>query len=167
VLEVDQEAEDGLRQGEGDFKRITDLFEKVKDALTPKALKKFTGGGKKVADTRTFAQKVTDERAALPQSRKEIFGLQNTSKDKSLSENLGEVRKNVTEAIKEDYGKDFKEELAKEKRKNLGKKVDDKTGEVVDWLTESDDDVQASGRPVPPPPIFDQAASGKRISGSL
>jgi len=110
------------------FKRLTDGFDKIKDALTPKALKRFTGSGKNTVDaveeSRTFASRVAKARDELPESRKHIFALEDTAKNKSLTDNLSQVKDNVVQRIKEGYGKDFQEALTKEKRKFYGKMAD-------------------------------------------
>ncbi|MEV6906318.1 hypothetical protein [Amycolatopsis sp. NPDC051071] len=170
-------------KAKGLFKRLTDGFEKIKDALTPKALKKFTGGGKKAADGGTFASRVTDARNDLPESRKHIFGLEGTAKDKSLSENLNQVKENLVTRGKDKYGEDFRENLTKEKRKAIGKKVDEKVGDLFGEDEEPPSrkapspagfvgPYSAAGAPQSTPesegepPIFDQQG-GQRISGSL
>ncbi|QXV60675.1 WXG100 family type VII secretion target [Amycolatopsis sp. TNS106] len=175
-------------RAKGLFKRLTDGFDKIKDALTPKALKKFTDGGKKAVDgagDTTFASKVAEARKELPESRKHIFGLEDTSKDKSLTENLAQVKENVTGRLKDKYGEDFQANLTKEKRKALGKKIDET---VEDTFGEEDEPpskkaltpagvmgpYSAAGAPqksapedlAAEPPIFEQQG-GQRISGSL
>ncbi|MFE5563824.1 WXG100 family type VII secretion target [Amycolatopsis japonica] len=176
-------------KAKGLFKRLTDGFDKIKDALTPKALKKFTGGGKKAVDApgdTTFASKVAEARKDLPESRKHIFGLEGTAKDKSLTENLAQVKENMTGRLKEKYGEDFQSNLVKEKRKAIGKKIDETVGDVL-----GEEEEPPSKKAPPPagvmgpysaagvpqkspdpeneaaePPIFDQQG-GQRISGSL
>ncbi|WP_244162612.1 hypothetical protein [Amycolatopsis regifaucium] len=177
-------------KAKGLFKRLTDGFDKIKDALTPKALKKFTGGGKNAVDgageTTTFASKVAEARKDLPDSRKHIFGLENTTKDKSLTENLSQVKENLTDRLKDRYGEDFQSNLTKEKRKFIGKKIDETTGDVLGEDEEPPSRKAPSSAGVMGPysangapqtsaeredepaeaPIFDQHG-GQRISGSL
>ncbi len=136
-------------KAKGLFKRLTDGFEKIKDALTPKALKKFVGSGKKAADVaeegKTFAAKVEKARADLPESRKHIFTLEDTAKAKGLTGNLSQVKENLVERVKDQYGEDFQENLTKEKRKFYGKMVDGALG---------DSDEEPPSRKVQPPAGF-------------
>ncbi|ONF62929.1 WXG100 family type VII secretion target [Amycolatopsis keratiniphila] len=176
-------------KAKGLFKRLTDGFDKIKDALTPKALKKFTGGGKKAVDSpvdTTFASKVAEARKDLPETRKHIFGLEGTAKDKSLTDNLAQVKENMTGRLKEKYGEDFQSNLVKEKRKAIGKKIDETVGDVFGEEEEPPSKkapppagvmgpYSAAGAPqkspdsenqAAEPPIFEQQG-GQRISGSL
>ncbi|WP_340685760.1 hypothetical protein LCL61_05065 [Amycolatopsis coloradensis] len=176
-------------KAKGLFKRLTDGFDKIKDALTPKALKKFMGSGKKATDgagDTTFASKVAEARKDLPESRKHIFGLEGTAKDKSLAENLAQVKENMAGRLKENYGQDFQANLTKEKRKAIGKKIDETAGDVLGEEEEPPSKkapspagvmgpYSAAGAPknssdpenqAAEPPIFDQQG-GQRISGSL
>lgn len=177
-------------KAKGLFKRLTDGFDKIKDALTPKALKKFTGGGKSAADSAgessTFASKVAEARKDLPESRKHILGLEDTAKSKSLTENLSQVKENMVSRLKDGYGEDFQANLTKEKRKLIGKKIDETAGDVLGEDEEPPSrkaatpagvmgPYSAAGAPqnsaepekgTAEPPIFDQQG-GQRISGSL
>ncbi|WP_037334073.1 WXG100 family type VII secretion target [Amycolatopsis sp. MJM2582] len=179
-------------KAKGLFKRLTDGFDKIKDALTPKALKKFTGGGKKAVDaaeeSKTFADKVAKARADLPESRKHIFALEDTAKKNGLGKNLSQIKDNVVERVKDEYGDDFRENLTKEKRKFYGKMADGVIGGSDEEPPSQKASppagfigpYSASGAPQnAPEPVYEKAAAdddetpifdqpgGNRISGSL
>lgn len=153
------------------FHRISDIFRRVKGALKrgaeslPGPLKKVGGLIKdEPRDTRTFLEKVRDERPDRKQWKDIV------SSDKSIGENLkdigeefrNDVREEFGEKFGEDFGKDLKEDAKKEWRKESRKKkaegLDEWAGEDEDELSDQETTVQ--------PPVFDSPGA-RRISGSI
>lgn len=152
------------------FHRIGDIFRRVKGALKrgaenlPGPLKKVGGLIKdEPRDTRTFLEKVRDERPAR-NKWKDIV-----SSDKPLGENLENVgrefrndaRKEFGDKFGEDFGKDLWDDAKKEWRKESRKK---RAEGVDDWAGGDDD--SAEEQPAVQPPVFGQPGS-QRISGSI
>jgi len=123
------------------FKRLTDIFARVKTALTPKALKKLAGGGETVAAGAKkefdFAQSVAKHWDDAPKS-------------------VGDVLKEGGKKVTADFKEEFQQEYGKEKLKGRAAKVDDLLGGA------DEPETLAPAQP----PIFDQPG-GNRISGSL
>jgi hypothetical protein len=153
------------------FHRISDIFRRVKGALK-RGAESLPGSLKKVGklikdeprDTRTFLEKVKDERPDRKRW-KEIV-----SADKPLGENLenvgkefrGDVRKEFGEKFGEDFGKDVRDDAKKEWRKESRKK---KAEGLDDWAGGDDDDAPEKETTVQPP-VFEQPGT-HRISGSI
>lgn len=153
------------------FHRISDIFRRVKGALKrgaeslPGPLKKVGGLIKdEPRDTRTFLEKVRDERPDRKQWKDIV------SSDKSIGENLkdigeefrNDVREEFGEKFGEDFGKDLKEDAKKEWRKESRKK---KAEGLDEWAGE-DEDESSDKETTVQPPVFDSPGA-RRISGSI
>jgi hypothetical protein len=154
------------------FHRIGDIFRRVKGALKrgaenlPGPLKKVGGLIKnEPRDTRTFLEKVRDERPER-QKWKDVV-----SSDKTLGENLenagkefrSDVRKEFSEKFGDGFGKDVWDDAKKEWRKESRKK---KAEGLDDWLGGDDDDAPEKKETTDRPPVFEQPGT-QRISGSI
>lgn len=155
------------------FHRISDIFRRVKGALKrgaeslPGPLKKVGGLIKdEPRDTRTFLEKVRDERPDRKQWKDIV------SSDKSIGENLkdigeefrNDVREEFGEKFGEDFGKDLKEDAKKEWRKESRKK---KAEGLDEWAGEDEDEDESSDKETTvQPPVFDSPGA-RRISGSI
>ncbi|WP_410562907.1 WXG100 family type VII secretion target [Amycolatopsis sp. cmx-4-61] len=152
------------------FHRITDIFGRVKGALK-RGAESLPGPLKKVGklikdeprDTRTFLEKVRDERPVRKKLRDTV------SSDKSLGENLKdvgtEIRKDARKEFGEKFGEDFGKELWDDAKKEWRKESRKKKAEGVDdWL--GGDDGEAPDEESGPPPVFEQPGT-QRISGSI
>lgn len=155
------------------FHRISDIFRRVKGALKrgaeslPGPLKKVGGLIKdEPRDTRTFLEKVRDERPDRKQWKDIV------SSDKSIGENLkdigeefrNDVREEFGEKFGEDFGKDLKEDAKKEWRKESRKK---KAEGLDEWAGEDEDEDESSDKETTvQPPVFDHPGA-RRISGSI
>ncbi|MEU4248524.1 hypothetical protein AB0F15_14070 [Amycolatopsis sp. NPDC026612] len=152
------------------FHRIGDIFRRVKGALKrgaerlPGPLKKVGGLIKnEPRDTRTFLEKVKDERPDRKRWKKIV------SADKPLGENLenvgkefrGDVRKEFGEKFGENFGKEVRDDAKKEWRKESRKKQ----AEGVDDWADGGDDAPEKETTVQPP-VFEQPGT-QRISGSI
>ncbi|MEU4518447.1 hypothetical protein AB0F52_06960 [Amycolatopsis sp. NPDC024027] len=153
------------------FHRISDIFRRVKGALK-RGAESLPGPLKKVGklirdeprDTRTFLEKVKDERPDRKRWKKIV------SADKPLGENLenvgkefrGDVRKEFGEKFGEDFGKEVWDDAKKEWRKESRKK---KAEGLDDWADGEDDDAPEKETTVQPP-VFEQPGT-QRISGSI
>lgn len=155
------------------FHRISDIFRRVKGALKrgaeslPGPLKKVGGLIKdEPRDTRTFLEKVRDERPDRKQWKDIV------SSDKSIGENLkdigeefrNDVREEFGEKFGEDFGKDLTEDAKKEWRKESRKK---KAEGLDEWAGEDEDEDESSDKETTvQPPVFDSPGA-RRISGSI
>ncbi|MDX3194183.1 hypothetical protein PV458_37805 [Streptomyces sp. MN03-5084-2B] len=149
------------------FHRIGDIFRRVKGALKrgaenlPGPLKKVGGLIKnEPRDTRTFLEKVRDERPVREKLRDTV------SSDKSLGENLKdlgtEIRKDTRKEFGEKFGEDFRKDLWDDAKKEWRKESRKKKAEGFDdWVGGDDED-----EPADRPPVFEQPGS-QRISGSI
>ncbi|WP_410587487.1 WXG100 family type VII secretion target [Amycolatopsis sp. lyj-23] len=148
------------------FHRISDIFGRVKGALK-RGAESLPGPLKKVGklikdeprDTRTFLEKVRDERPVRKKLRDTV------SSDKSLGENLkdvgAEIRKDARTEFGEKFGEDFGKELWDDAKKEWRKESRKKRAEGIDDRAGGDDD-----EPADRPPVFEQPGS-QRISGSI
>lgn len=153
------------------FHRITDVFSRVKGALK-RGAEKLPGPLKKVGglikneprDTRTFLEKVRDERPDRKQWKKVV------SVDQSLGENLKDAGKEFVSDVRKEFGEKFGENFGKELKEDAkeewGKESRKKKAEGLDDWAGGDDDEPPEKETTGPPPVFEQPGT-QRISGSI